>query len=132
MSKGWIGVDFDGTLAYYDEWRGPLHLGTPIPKMVEQVKEWLAQNIEVRIVTARVCTGKDDRDVEEVRKAIEDWCELHIGVRLPVTNMKDFGMIELWDDRAIQVVPNSGLSLTGLLDAEIDRLRAALEKHQED
>lgn len=39
---------------------------------------------------------------------IENWCLKHIGKKLPVTNIKDFGMIELWDDRAVQVVPNTG------------------------
>jgi hypothetical protein len=25
-SNGWIGVDFDGTLAHYDRWEGPEHV----------------------------------------------------------------------------------------------------------
>jgi hypothetical protein len=40
--------------------------------------------------------------------AIGDWCEEHIGVRLPITCTKDYGMVELWDDRAVQVIPNTG------------------------
>ncbi len=31
-NSGWIGVDFDGTLATYDGWKGPSVLGEPIPK----------------------------------------------------------------------------------------------------
>lgn len=107
-ANGWIGVDFDGTLAHYDQWRSALDLGIPIPKMVNRVKGWLADGIEVRIFTARVSTGKDDRDVDEVRRAIEGWCLAHLGRRLKVTNQKDFGMIALYDDRAVQVIKNTG------------------------
>ena len=39
---------------------------------------------------------------------IQDWTEKHIGHRLPVTCEKDYGMIELWDDRAVRVIHNKG------------------------
>ena len=32
---------------------------------------------------------------------------------LEITNVKDFYMIELWDDRVVQVVPNSGQRVDG-------------------
>ena len=51
---GWIGVDLDGTLARYDGWKGPEHIGEPLMPMVERVKAWLAEGREVRIMTARV------------------------------------------------------------------------------
>lgn len=101
--EGWIGVDLDGTLAEYDGWQGPYHVGAPIPKMVARVKRWLAGGYAVKIMTARVW----DPD-SAVVCAIQDWTEKHIGVRLPVTNQKDYDMIELWDDRAVQVIPNTG------------------------
>ena len=41
--QGWVGVDLDGTLATYDEWRGIEHVGEPIAPMVERVKRWLAR-----------------------------------------------------------------------------------------
>lgn len=100
---GWIGVDLDGTLAQYGEWQGHNHIGEPIAPMVKRVKDWLAAGREVRIFTARVW----DKNPEVV-SAIESWCERHIGKILPVTNCKDYGMIELWDDRCVQVVPNTG------------------------
>ena len=116
--SGWIGVDLDGTLAHYAGWVDELHIGAPVPPMVARVKEWLSQGREVRIFTARVTEGALNldgtrREVSHVRMAIEDWCELHIGVRLPVTNVKDYSMAELWDDRAVQVVPNTGLRADG-------------------
>lgn len=101
--KGWIGVDLDGTLAHYDGWQGIAHVGEPVPAMQARVKAWLAAGVDVRIVTARVAQCEPG-----VVRVIEDWCEMHLGQRLRVTCQKDFGMVELWDDRAVQVIPNTG------------------------
>lgn len=98
---GWIGVDLDGTLAHYDGWLGPEHIGDPIPAMLARVTTWLAQGREVRIFTARA-------SVPAQIKPVEDWCLYHIGQVLPVTNVKDFGMVELWDDRCVRVQANTG------------------------
>lgn len=103
-TRGWIAVDLDGTLAVYDHWRGVEHIGSPIMPMVERIKKWIADGEEVRIFTARV----SDPDHKEAIDIIEDWCLIHLGVRLRVTNVKDYAMRELWDDRAIQVVRNTG------------------------
>ncbi|MAI47365.1 MAG: hypothetical protein CBC34_015485 [Hyphomicrobiaceae bacterium TMED74] len=107
MLKGdWIGVDLDGTLAHYDHWRGAHHIGEPIFPMLERVKSWLAAGKTVKIFTARMtephCDGID------VRQHIQDWCERHGLPRLEVTNVKDYWMVELWDDRAVQVIMNTG------------------------
>lgn len=138
MEQGWIGVDFDGTLAHYDGWQGT-KLGEPIPAMVARVKGWVADGYEVRIVTARVSSrnekkrlenGEDMWEADAHRAAIEEWCAQHIGVRLPVTAEKDFEMIELWDDRAVQVEKNTGKELVAHLEllledayAEMDNIR---------
>lgn len=110
--SGWTGIDLDGTLAYYDGFKSPEHIGAPIPKMVERVKRWLAEGRDVRIFTARACPYSGDKisavDIASARKAIETWCEEHIGQRLPITYCKDYQMFELWDDRAIQVIKNTG------------------------
>lgn len=103
--SGWIGVDLDGTLAKYEGWNGGL-IGEPIPLMVDRVKAWLANGKEVRIFTARV--GGLRLDTEQIA-AIEGWCRQHIGCTLPITATKDYGMIELWDDRCVQVIPNTGI-----------------------
>lgn len=117
--KGWIAVDLDGTLAHYEGWKGIGHIGEPIAPMVERVKRWIANGQDVRIFTARVDGGEvavsmgdkngvAHRDIPMVRQYIEHWCLEHIGVVLPVTNVKDYGMLELWDDRAVQVEANTG------------------------
>ncbi len=103
-SKGWIGVDLDGTLAVYDEWRGLDHVGKPIPLMVNRVKKWLEEGKDVRIFTARV--AGDDRG--EAAHAINMWSIEVFGKALPTTHCKNMAMIELWDDRVVQVVKNTG------------------------
>lgn len=110
--KGWIGVDLDGTLAHYDGWKGVGHIGQPIPKMVERVKHWLEEGRDVRIFTARVSHDGTPRRMIDAQMAvihIMDWCVQHIGRELPITCVKDFAMLELWDDRAVQVVANFGM-----------------------
>lgn len=107
---GWIGVDLDGTLAHYEGWNGG-EIGAPIPLMVERVKAWLAEGKSVRIVTARVSHDAAPQDRAEQREKIMQWCELHLGKRLTVTCEKDFGMLELWDDRCVQVIPNTGIPI---------------------
>lgn len=100
---GWIGVDLDGTLAEYDGWQGAEHIGKPITLMVDRVKRWRAEGREVKIFTARV-----SEDTGEVAAVIAKWCFDHLGEVLPITCKKDYGMTELWDDRAVQVEANTG------------------------
>ncbi len=113
--KGWIGCDLDGTLAHYDGWKGAEHIGAPIPVMIDRVKRWLAAGHTVKIFTARVYgfyAGDGTVSFEEAQrvvKAIDLWTMEHLGVTLPVTCIKDYGMIELWDDRAVQVQANTGI-----------------------
>lgn len=134
--KGWIGVDFDGTLSEYNGWVSADHCGAPIAPMVERVKRWLAEGRQIRVFTARcwpfyrpvlpgeslmnlLAEGDFDHD-EFIRAqqaaqailAIRAWCKEHIGVELPVTCVKDYGMEELWDDRAVAVEPNTGVAIS--------------------
>lgn len=122
MTKGWIGVDLDGTLAHYDGWKGIDHIGEPIPKMMARVRRWLREGREVRIFTARV-TESGDGSHRFARAHIEAWLHEHDLHRntseaeavqkfpLMVTNLKDFAMDELWDDRVVRVEANTGMAL---------------------
>jgi hypothetical protein len=103
---GWIGVDLDGTLAEYGGWVGPDHIGEPVPAMAFRVRKWIEDGKDVRIFTARA--------VDPIAAAaVQRWCQQHFCVPLPVTATKDYAMIELWDDRAIQVEPNTGRRVDG-------------------
>ena len=121
----WIGVDLDGTLAHYDKWVQWDVIGAPIELMYQRVVRWLAEGKDVRIFTARVAYANDKCYVsgkeftrEDIVRVIQNWRELHGLPRLPVTHEKDFRMIELWDDRAVQVIPNTGRTIADELEAE--------------
>jgi hypothetical protein len=129
---GWIGVDLDGTLADYQGFRGAEHIGAPIPAMLLRVRRWLVQGKDIRIFTARVwplalisvddkieqLVGANDREAQARDAAIyiRKWCQEHLGQVLPITCTKDYGMIQLWDDRAIQVELNTGRRVDGVND----------------
>lgn len=120
--KGWIGVDLDGTLAHWNPEIFP-EIGAPIPRMVERVREWLAEGRDVRIFTARADVTihnpeaypegmRADVFQADQRLRIRAWCVEHLGRPLQITAIKDFQMIELWDDRAVQMVSNTGITIT--------------------
>lgn len=98
---GWIGVDLDGTLAHYEEGQYP-EIGEPLEPMLKRVRGWLDDGQEVRIVTARAAHGEED--IERVHAWLEK-----VGLpKLQVSCQKDTDMEVLWDDRAVQVKPNTG------------------------
>ena len=104
---GWIGVDLDGTLAKYESWeKNGETIGEPVPEMLFRVKNWVVNGKTVKIFTARA-------SVSDQIPPIKEWCKKHGLGDLEVTNVKDFGMIELWDDRAVAVEMNTGRVLGG-------------------
>lgn len=126
MKRKTIAVDLDGTLAFYDKYRGPTTIGEPVKPMVDRVRRWLGEGHKVIIFTARVDAGNGYRQRspyiklsrEELRaqivKAIEDWCLEHLGEKLEITNQKDHRMSEFWDDRAVAVERNTGKILSAV------------------
>lgn len=129
--KKWIAIDLDRTLAQYEsgdyKTKGPTYIGPPIMPMVNRVKKMLAQGLDVRIFTARALDSESydlldwdsKEDHRQVIRAIQGWCEEHIGKVLPITCVKDQGMEELWDDKAIQVIPNTGVAFPSVVLAEV-------------
>lgn len=131
---GWVGFDLDNTLAMYS---GDINtIGAPIEPMCDRVRNLIREGVTVKIVTARVSglfirpesvgpsypgshvviasLRRDSAWAERYEFAlaqerlVQDWCEHHLGKRLPVTALKDYAMIELWDDRAIAVESGTG------------------------
>lgn len=99
---GWIGVDLDGTLAKYLGWAGADDIGDPIPQMHARVLAWISEGKKVKCFTARAF-------LPEQVPAVRAWLDKHGMQDLGITNVKDFGMIELWDDRAVRVMTNTGI-----------------------
>jgi hypothetical protein len=97
----WIGVDLDGTLAHDLGNKDLDEIGSPIKPMLKRVQKWIAEGKTVKIFTARASAP---RQIAVVKK----WLAQHGLPDLEVTNAKDLRMIELWDDRCVQVMTNSG------------------------
>ncbi len=114
LPGSWIGVDLDGTLAEHEVGSfSPYRVGRPIPLMVRRVRKWISEGVEVRIVTARATPGADGKPDRAAIYAIELWCKSVLGQKLRVTNQKDYGMLELWDDRAVGVERDTGERVDG-------------------
>jgi hypothetical protein len=121
-------VDLDGTLCEYHGFQGVDALGPPIPRMVKRVKAWLAEGRDVRIFTARVSYGEAEtsevpfpttrKHAEHQRKLIRAWCREHIGQELEVTNKKTYNAAQIWDDRAVTVQVNTGMTLAESLEEQ--------------
>ncbi len=102
--EAWVGFDLDKTLAHDEGFKGPEHIGEPIPEGVDRLKQLLDQGVKARILTARVAHDPDGM----ARATIEKWVKQHVGQELPITAVKDPNMIRLYDDRAATVEPNTG------------------------
>lgn len=116
-----IAVDFDATLAFYEhgEFKKD-ELGEPIPEMVEKVKEALARGDKVVIFTARVCPGLDYERLLTATESylmVAEWTKKVFGQLLPITFIKLPEFSEFWDDKAKEVIPNTGAFLTELIEA---------------
>jgi hypothetical protein len=130
---GYILVDMDGTLAVYEGWTPWNVFGAPIPAMVQRIKGWLAEGKDVRIFTARM--PLDETAPQKCRHTGEEWTgvqmkwhianytELHVGQRLRAQCWKDLNCVEIWDDRAIGVVANTGETLVEAALAEANALK---------
>ena len=106
----WIGVDLDGTLAIHESgWL--TSVGTPIQPMMDRVKKLLKKGFRIKIFTARAS------DPDQI-PIVQAWCVeqgliYDDGMPLEVTNVKDYSMIQLWDDRAIAIEHGTGKVLGG-------------------
>ena len=97
----WYGVDLDGTLAVWDENSTLASIGPPIPAMVHMVRCMVDNGIRVKIFTARAC---DPAQIPKIRA----WMNQNGLPGLEITNVKDYYMERLYDDRAIRVERNTG------------------------
>ncbi len=108
MSSVHVAVDFDGTLAHDGghPFTGSVHpdfdplaevTGEPIWPMVDRINDLREAGYEVRILTAR-----------DIFEPVHRWLVRHLGYDLPVSNVKQAGMLMLLDDRCARVERNTG------------------------
>lgn len=105
-AKRVIAVDLDGTLAHYDGWKGIGHIGCVIPEVANAMERAQKEGAEVWIFTARV---SDPADAEEAGKYVHEWLVKNNFQFEGITAIKHKFFTEFWDDRAIQVIRNSGM-----------------------
>ncbi len=101
LPAAWTGVDLDGTLAHYDRMSSLEEIGKPVPEMLALVKKMIHNGIRVKIFTAR---AEDPEQLPLIRK----WMKDNNLPELEITNVKDYCMQRLYDDRCIQVERNTG------------------------
>ncbi len=101
-----VAVDLDGTLA--KDYEGDFHpekIGDPVPEMMKKIKRWLDEGAEVRIFTAR---AQNPENIQPIR----DWLKKHGLPDLLITNQKTMDISVIYDDKARQIVPNTGKEIT--------------------
>jgi hypothetical protein len=116
----WIGADLDGTLAEWHGWNGSI--GLPVPSMVDRVLQLIDQGEIVKIFTARIypigttewntpaalsLRGGPQEAYNQLQQ-VQQWSQKYLGKILPVTCIKDPLMKYCLDDRAAQVIRNTG------------------------
>lgn len=147
QGEGWYGFDLDGTLAKYDGWKGIDHIGEPVKPMIELIKRMHDEGKIVKIMTARVAPkvrpeikpnpylenhwvieSPDDMpwavhaEAWTPREFIQDWCYKSLGFVPDIVYQKDHLMLELYDDRVKQVVPNEGLLVEDIAASKRQRV----------
>lgn len=123
---GWFAFGVDGTIAEYFGWVPDGSIGKPIPSMIRRIKRYLKEGRDVRLCTARVNpAGRAafPEQFEAQKGIINAWCMEYIGQTLPICYEKDLHMALLFDDRAMQVIPNTGV----LVQEELRRAVSALQ-----
>jgi hypothetical protein len=97
--RGWVGIDLDGTLAVASE--NLDEIGEPIPEMAERLLRFHRAGVQVKIFTARASTPKQV-------PLIKAWLQRNQLPDIEITNIKDAAMARLYDDKAVQVIRNTG------------------------
>ena len=152
--KGWYGFDLDGTLAKYDGWKGIDSIGAPVAPMVKQIRQMHDDGKVVKIMTARVapkeksetkpnpyrtgnwCIQEPDvqtwalKDEWTPLEFIQEWCYRVLGFIPEIVYQKDHLMLELYDDRVKQVVPNEGWLVEDIAMSKRQRTETTIVKRE--
>ena len=157
--KGWYGFGLDGTLAKYDGWKGIDSIGDPVAPMVKLIRRMHDEGKVVKIMTARVAPKEtpetkpnpymagnwrvQEPDVQTWAlkgewtplEFIQEWCYRVLGFVPEVVCQKDHLMLELYDDRVKQVIPNEGWLVEDIAAAEhvvrmTERVECACKRYE--
>ena len=114
-NRPWYAFDLDKTLAEYPPKNGET-IGAPIPNIVRVLKKYIREGKDCRIFTARVGPDKSAFEINQFKYDLDRWLQKNVGTTLVATCEKDHLVMEIWDDRAKQVVPNTGEILEDTLE----------------
>jgi hypothetical protein len=139
-NEPWYGFDLDGTLAEYHGWQGEDHIGAPVAPIVRLITAMHRAGLRVKVMTARVapkdeintfpnpyikeCMTIQDpprqtwalKDRWTAREFIQEWCYRNLGFVPEITHEKDYHMLQLFDDRCVQIETNTGRLLGRMPD----------------
>ena len=117
-----VAIDLDGTLAHYDHWRGPEHIGVPVTEAIAICHLLHKAGVKVIVYTCR--TNKTMNEISGINTAkmvadIEKW--LHywgLGyIQLNTDDGKPFAHAYI-DDRAVYFKRNGGELVETISDLE--------------
>ena len=129
MDGKWYGFDVDGTIADNSAHTfGMGEIGKPIMPMCDLMRKLHAEGRRVKIFTARLSdVGGDHSSQQAVKEHIWKWCDENLGFRPEITDRKDYKMECLYDDRAKQVVRNTGECIEDLYRKLVERVKPGEE-----
>ena len=119
-----VAIDFDGTIAHYDGWKGVDNIGEPVTGIREVLLGLKEAGYKIVIHTCRITPEVNGDQVVDAANAIRKWMSAHDlpydsiwqGVGKPVA-------CAYIDDRAIGV-PRNGFAETGTLGLLLDILES--------
>jgi len=111
-----IAIDLDGTLAYYDTWKGIDHIGDPLSGAVEFVQGLIDDGYDVCIYTTRTNPDVNRGTVEDLSERILNWLEEHgFPSEVSISPFKPLAMYYI-DDRAYHHPTNATWTYKRMLD----------------
>lgn len=84
-----------------------------LPKYVNRLLSGVSP--EVAVFLRETLDDMYYREEWSAKEFVFDWCAKHLGFVPEVTYEKDYLMLELYDDRVKQVIPNTGVLIEDLL-----------------
>ena len=125
----WHGFDLDGTIADNSAHTFGLgKIGKPVKPMCDLMKKLHTEGRRVKIFTARLSdVGSDPLSQKAVKEHIWKWCDENLGFRPEITDRKDYMMECIYDDRAKQVVRNTGECLEDLYNELVAKVQPPSE-----
>jgi hypothetical protein len=104
MKKYTIALDFDKTLAYSDDDHHSITNQDVIPIVKEKILQRMKDGDKVILFSGHA-------DSKEHIKQLREWLDKNGLEKIKeITNVKSHDIDEFWDDRAISVTPNIGIT----------------------